>query len=98
MKDFILMILPLCFLCFPILGTIAANRLLFLYEDFSKEKEAFNLIERTWGPTRKDAKKVYRLSTDNLIKLKCRQAIRLYNFSYLSLFIFFILYFIQLLI
>ncbi len=97
MRNFILIILPIFFLGFPVLKTIATNKLLFLYEDEYINTIGFKLEERTWGPTFKDSKKVFISTNNQQVKKKVAQAIKLHKYSHLSLLISITLYFIQLL-
>ena len=82
----LLITLSIIWLAFPILATIATNKIGFIY-DINPNKVGFKLKRRTWGPSYKDTKKIFQLTDDDYIKQKAKDSISLWKISYNCLYI-----------
>ena len=79
--------LPFIWLGFPILSTMAVNKVLSFYDEDSKIL-GIELKERTWGPSYKETKKIFQLTKDEFIKQRAKESIRLWRLSYYCLYAF----------
>lgn len=61
MTTFLSWLIAICWLLFPILSSMAVNRVSYLYHE-NEEKAGFKLKKRTWGPTYGDTKRILKLS------------------------------------
>lgn len=93
MLNFLLIILPFLWMGFPIIATIAVNKVAFLYHE-DTNKAGFKLKRRTWGPSYKDTKKIIEMTNDDFTRQKARESIRLWNISYYCLYASIILFII----
>jgi len=78
---------------FPILSTIAVNKLTFLYDE-KTNRAGFELKRGTWGPSYKDTKKIAKLTQDEYVRKKAKESIRLWRISFSCFFFSIILFFI----
>ncbi len=85
--NFLLILIPILFSAFPIIATIAVNKVNFLYNE-EVSKVGFELKKRTWGPSFKETKKVAELSTNKYYRKKAHEAIFLWKISYGCLIVF----------
>lgn len=73
-------------MAFPIIATVAVNKLTFLYRE-DTNKAGFKLKRRTWGPSYKDTKKILEFTDDEYTRTKAKESIRLWKISYNCLYI-----------
>ena len=83
LRQLLLLLLPVLWMGLPILATRAVNKLVFLYDEPS-HKIGFELKKRTWGPSYRDTKKVVKSTSDEFIRKKAEEAVRLWKMGFYS--------------